>query len=187
MAHSHQGPDPKRMKQYQALQASLVRELFQTERSAEMHGTRDARRLGDSPPSRALLAASAHATEVLKELPALMKRENLPVSHGGRAIGSALSALRQFFADRLLTGERSYRFTLLGFRHGVDVVKSMRRVADASGRVEIGGFCTHWLEEREPLVHDIEQAIGWFVTHPDVATETTATQEIAARLHLVTR
>jgi hypothetical protein len=76
------------------------------------------------------------------------------------------SSIREAVADRLVDHERSYRGTLLGLRHGVDCVKMIRHVADACGRVEIGGFCTRWLEAREPLVGRAEHAMSWFAHHP---------------------
>ncbi len=159
----------EKRQQHTELLRSLFHELFQTEQSAHRHAMRECERLGATGPGDALRAISTHAVGVLRELPALARDEQLPVSRLGQLVGTMFSKARDLFADRLIDEERSYRGTLLGMRHGVDLVKLIRHVADASGRVEIGGFCTRWLETREPLVAAVEQQLSWFAHHPDVA------------------
>jgi hypothetical protein len=153
-----------------ALLAGLFRELFQTEHSAKAHPRREARHLGDTPPSQALRAVSEHAAVVLSELPTIARANQLPVSRAGLSLGALLSFVRETVADRLVESERAYRGTLLGMRHGIDLVKMIRMVADHNGLVEIGGFCTRWLEQREPLVAKVEQALSWFAHHPTAAS-----------------
>jgi len=150
---------------------SLMRELFQSERSAMKHPRRQADRLGGGPPAQALQAVSEHAARSYGDLCAMASAGDLASSRGGRVIGSLLSTARHVVLDRAVDAERSYRATLLGLRHGVDVVKLVRKVADASGRVELAGFCTRWLGEREPLVERVEAAMGWFAEHPQRAAE----------------
>jgi hypothetical protein len=162
-------PDREVASHHHELLATLVRELFQSERSADRHPAREAERFGDSAPARALRAVSSHARQVLAELPAVVESARLPDSTAGRTVGEIFSLVRDNVADFLVDAERSYRGTLLGMRHGVDLVRMIQRVADASGQVEIGGFCTRWLAEREPLVHDVEAAMAWFAQHPGEA------------------
>ncbi len=162
--------EEKQAKQH-ALLRSLFRELFQSERSAMKHPRREAERLGGGPPALALLAVAKHAESVFADLCAAARASDVPVSRVGMAIGSLLSIARHVVLDRAVDTERSYRATLLGTRHGVDLVKLIRKVADASGRVELAGFCTRWLEEREPLVERVETAMGWFAEHPQRAAE----------------
>ena len=164
-------PDPELAKRHQKLLRTLVRELFQTEKSAEAHCAREAYRLGDSQPATALRAVALHAIRVNRELPGVMRAAQLPVSSGGSLIGRVFSAVREVFADKLLDEERSYRGTLLGLRHGIDVVRMVRHVADACGQVELAGWCTRWLDDREPLVAEVEHALTWFALHPAVAIE----------------
>jgi hypothetical protein len=161
---------PRGRKSAHALLANLTRELFQTEHSAKVHTRREARHLGDSAPAQALRAVSDHASLVLGELPAVARAHDLPVSHVGVAVGALLSFVRETIADRLVESERTYRGTLLGMRHGVDLVKMIRMVADHNGLVELGGFCTRWLEQREPLVARVESALSWFAHHPTAAS-----------------
>ena len=162
----------EKVKRQRALLASLVTELFQSERSAVKHPRREADRLGDVPPAQALRAVSEHAGRAQRELHEQAKASDLSVSRAGVLVGSIFSGLRAGIGDRLVDRERSYRGTLLGLRHGVDLVRMIQKVADACGLVELAGFCTRWLEEREPLVTRVEHAMSWFAVHPAVAAET---------------
>jgi hypothetical protein len=167
-------PDAEQARHHHELLTTLMRELFQTEQSAERHPTREADRLGDSAPAQALRAVASHAQRVLTELPQLTRDVELPDSMLGRGVGLLFSRVRDTIADKLVDAERSYRGTLLGMRHGVDLVKLIRHVADASGQVEIAGFATRWLEEREPLVAGVEAALAWFAQHPEVSVHSGA-------------
>ena len=162
--------EEKQAKQH-ALLKRLFGELVQAERSAMKHPRREADRLGAGPPAQALAAVSEQAERSFAPLGAAARASELPVSRAGMAIGSLLSIARHVVLDRAVGAERSYRATLLGMRHGVDVVKLIRKIADAGGRVELAGFCTRWLEEREPLVERVEAAMGWFAEHPQRAAE----------------
>lgn len=162
----------EKVKRQRALLASLMTELFQSERSAMKHPRREADRLGDAPPAHALRAVAEHAERMEHELRDVAKANDLSVGRVGVLIGSLFSAVREGIGDRLVDRERSYRGTLLGMRHGVDLVKMIQKVADAAGLVELGGFCARWLEERQGLVTKVEQAMTWFATHPVVAAET---------------
>jgi len=160
----------KKLEQQHSLLKSLFGELFQTERSAMKHPRREAERLG-GPPAQAMTAVADHAKGIFAELCAVARASDAPVSRAGMALGSVLSIARHLVLDRTVEAERSYRATLLGMRHGVDLVKLIRKLADASGKVELAGFCTRWLEEREPLVDRVESAMGWFAEHPKRAAE----------------
>ena len=164
-------PDPEVVKKHAKLRATLLQELHQSERSAQLHCVREASRLGDSAPARALRACARHADKMNVELRAAARRQHLGMGLFGRTIGRALSAARELVLDRVVEEERSYRGTLAGLRHGVDVCKMLQHVADASGEVELAGFCTRWLAEREPLVDEVAHAMTWFALHPQVAVE----------------
>jgi hypothetical protein len=147
-----------------------MRELFQTEESAVSHPRVEAQRLGESsPPARAMLAVAAHAKEVLAELPRLARDHDLPVSTGGLAVGKAFSIVRDSFADLLLNAEKSYRGTILGMRHGVDLVELMRYLAQEEGDLEIEAWCSEWLARRRPLVEATARELSWFAANPDRA------------------
>lgn len=154
----------------QELLKTLTHELFQTERSADVHPQREADRLGDVPPAEALRTVSAHAREVLQELPALAKKHGLPDSFAGQAIGEFFSDMRQLVADRLIDPERSYRGTLLGLRHGLDLVELIRQVARVRGNGELADWCAGWLAKRQPLVDAVAAQLAWFAQFPDQAT-----------------
>ena len=151
--------------------ANLVRELFQTEQSAKVHPRIEAERLGDAPPSHVLLAISAHAEAALAELPPLVVRHNLPNSTSGKLVGAAFSSLRDHFVDLLLSSEKSYRGTLLGMRHGVDLVELIQYVAREEGDTSLTQWCATWLEKRRPLVEAAAGELAWFAAHPDRARE----------------
>ena len=146
----------------QALLSSLFAELFQTEQSASLHSEREAMRLGDIPPAEALRGVAAHASGVLKELPGLAERHHLPVSVAGLALGRFLSASRQLVIDRIVEPERSYRGTLSGMRHGVDVVELIRHAAHAQHNAELETWCTEWLHKRTHLVKRVGKELEWF-------------------------
>jgi hypothetical protein len=149
--------------------ATLIRELFQTEKSARWHPVREAERLGDEPPARAMLAVANHASAVLEELPGLAAARSLPKSVGGLTAGRAFSVARDKALDLFLTAEKSYRGTLLGMRHGVDLVKLLRDTAEAAGDRALVTFCNRWLAKRVPLLADATGELAWFAAQPERA------------------
>jgi hypothetical protein len=148
---------------------SLMTELFQTERSAYRHPIREAKRLGDVPPAIALRAVAAHANEVLDELPKLARARGLAVAGVGTIVGETFSDVRHFFADRLIDRERSYRGTLLGMRHGIDLVRLIGAAAEDEGDTELASWCERWLAIREKLVIGVERELEWFGRHQTFA------------------
>src|ERR1700712_4769976 len=150
---------------------ALTRELFQTEMSASRHCRREAERLGDTGPAQALRAGAGNADTVLSQLPALAKRNDLPVSKAGLLAGNTFSELRDKMFDMLIDSERSYRGTLLGCRHGLDVVRTLGLLAVRLGNLDLDNFCTAWLTTRGVLVERVEEELSWFADHPAEATK----------------
>lgn len=149
------------------LARNLAHELFQTEISALRHGRREAeRQISGSPPQRALQAVAEHADVALQELPGLAERNALPISRPGQALGRLFSEARDKALDLVISAERSYRGTLLGTRHGVDVVHMLEAVAREAELEELHTWCRRWLERREPLVDAVADALEWFAQHP---------------------
>ncbi|MFT3924156.1 MAG: hypothetical protein QM778_16595 [Myxococcales bacterium] len=68
----------------------------------------------------------------------------------------------------------SFRGTLLGARHGVDLVRLIQRSAEASGDDVLAEFCRVWLGRRVPLVERVADDLAWFARHPGRATELAA-------------
>lgn len=147
---------------------SLTRELAQEETSASVHTRKEAARLRDTPLASALLAVAEHAEERLAALPDAMRQ---PTNVLGEAAGRAFSFVRDLIVDRTLTRERSYRGTLLGMRHGLDLVKALRDVAVATGEQTIANWCEAWLATREPLVERAAELSAWFAAHRETAME----------------
>src|SRR5688500_14831391 len=69
------------------LYRKLGRELAQSERSAVVHTRREARRLGDTPPARALRAVGAHALAMKPRFDALISRRQPAGTMAGRRVG----------------------------------------------------------------------------------------------------
>ena len=153
--------------------ASLVDKLFpevlQTERSAVRHPKVEARRLGACPPASALLAVAGHATRAEAQLAALAERRGKTGSMAGLAVGSLFSIGRNRIADFLLTMQASYRGTLLGIRHGYDVVTLFRLAALSERDAELVSWCDAWLAERAPLIETVASSLSWFAEHPESA------------------
>lgn len=162
-------PDEETTMSEKTLLDTLVRELFQSERSAQRHGLIEADRLGLVPPAAALRAVARDADLTLRDLPGFCRKQGLPVSAGGLTLGTLFSVLRTSVGDRLLDKERSYRGTLLGMRHGVDLVRLLRSAARADKHKDLAVWCEAWLERREPLVDDVAHHLAWFGRHPGQA------------------
>jgi hypothetical protein len=148
---------------------NLTREIFQTETSASRHARREADRYENAPPAVALRAVAVHADLILAQLPELAQRNDLIVSKGGMLVGELFSQGRDKLADMLIDSERSYRGTLLGMRHGVDVFRLLHEFADTINNYELRDFAKAWLEERLPLVQRVDEELRWFAQNPDVA------------------
>lgn len=147
----------------------LGRELYQTETSARLHCRREAERLGDVPPAEPLRASSRHASEALKSITEHTSRSDMPLSVAGALTGVAFSTARDLVLDRLLSSEQSYRGTLLGMKHGLDLVKLINELAQREGDVELTEWTNAWLRIREPLVMEAEARLGWFADNPEIA------------------
>lgn len=150
---------------------TLFIELFQTERSADVHSLREAERLDGTPPALALRAVSTHAQSAMKEIVELAKKRNFEDTQAGVGIGEMFSQVRDHLADRLIDRERSYRGTLLGMRHGLDLVRSLGFAAGAAGDSELATFCETWQKARTPLVESAAAELAWFARNPERALE----------------
>jgi hypothetical protein len=153
------------------LRTKLCRELAQSEHDAKLHCVREAKRLGEVPPAEALRAIATHANDLAPRLRWLMSADQ-PIGLGlGRAVASAFSSLRHYLFDRLIDAERSYRGTLLGLKHGLDVARLLRAVAHREGRLPLAQFCNELLAERRTLIDDAERALDWFAERPAFAVQ----------------
>jgi hypothetical protein len=151
------------------LLTTLFPEFFQTERSAERHPELEAQRLSDTPLAAPLRAVSEHATSSLVELSRLAVARRHETSRFGQKLGRLFSTIRDRIADQLIDAERSYRGTLLGIRHGLDLVVLVGAVARAQGDAELAEFCDRWLETRTRLANELQARLVWFAQHPERA------------------
>jgi hypothetical protein len=147
-----------------ALLRNLTRELFQTEVSASLHARREARRQPGTAPANALLAVARHADLASNELWQLARKHDLPRSSFGMLLGLAFSEARQRIADHFIDAERSYRGTLLGMRHGSDLMRIFEATAEHVGREELVSWARSWLAIRDPLVKEAERELAWYAT-----------------------
>jgi hypothetical protein len=147
----------------------LFGEVAQTERSAVRHPMVEAHRLGACPPAHALLAIADHAKRASPELRTLASERGATRSAVGTAAGSLFSIGRNAMADFFLTTEQSYRGTLLGIRHGYDVITLLRMAALAERDAPVLAWAEAWLAERLPLIESVAKEMRWFVDHPDRA------------------
>lgn len=149
------------------LRDKLCREIARAEHDARIHTRREAGRLGDVAPGRALFAISEHASEVE---PVFAKLTQQPLGlHVARAVADAFSAARHFFFDLLIDSERSYRATLLHLKHGIDAMRLLREVVLLTNDVALLKFCDLILVERLCLIEDAEQAMSWFAENSALA------------------
>lgn len=151
------------------LLATLFFELFQTERSAIAHPSREADRYGETPPAHALRAIASHAKRTLPEIEGLARSRDIRLTRAGKAVGEMLSVIRDAVVDRLVSSEKSYRGTLIGVRHGIDLVTLIASLAEELDDQELVRFTTRWMRERQPLVGVATEALSWFARHPDLA------------------
>jgi hypothetical protein len=122
-----------------------------------------------------MLAASLHADKALRSL--LQHAPDQPTVVVGAVSGTLVSALRQAMMDYAQSGEHAYRSTLLGLRHGIDVVTLLHRLALREGDVALAAWCEEWMSLRVPVVADAHASLAWFAENLAAATDT-------ARAHL---
>src|SRR5687768_16483285 len=108
---------------------SLLAELYQAEHSVCRHTMREADRLGPIPPASAMRVIGAHANLAVDEIEALLRERHVSLRTFGGVVGDAISFVRELVFDRVVDLERSYRGTLLGVRHGIDLVRLLRTAA----------------------------------------------------------
>jgi hypothetical protein len=155
------------------LKEKLCRELSQSEYSAIVQPRREARRLGDIPPAHCLLRIAAHAAEVRPRFDALIagRRATVRGVELGKVVGNIFSMLRHYLFDRLIDTERSYRGTLLGLDHGIDIVRMLQAICERDGDEHLEVFCEEWLSSRVALVEGARACLTWFTSEPAIALQ----------------
>jgi len=93
-----------------------------------------------------------------------------------------LTAMRDTFAADSQTVARTFRETLGTLRHGADVVRMTRAVAERADAPDIVGWCTEWLGVRQPLLTELESAMAWFADNPGLAMGPTVRDSSLAKL-----
>jgi hypothetical protein len=157
------------MRDLRRLKAKLCNELSQTERSARLHSRREARRLGDGPAASALLAISEHADQHWPRVQTLCRSRQTSGGRLGSLVGRVFSGIRYGLVDRVVDLERSYRGTLLGYHHGIGIVRLLAEIASRDDDAHLLAFCNEWLSERGVLVERAERALSWFAERPSLS------------------
>jgi hypothetical protein len=152
----------------------LLRELVRAEAHAIEHVSREAKRIGETPPVQALRDVAAHALSMRPRFKLVIEGHDLAPARGG--IGTTLSTLRQLVTDRIHDAERAFRGALLDLRHGVDVVGVMREVARHEELFALIRWCDDWLLARRTLVARVEAQLAWFAAQPMAETQTLTSQ-----------
>jgi hypothetical protein len=138
----------------------LVRELVRVENVTIEHAPREARRIGDAPPTLALRAVAAHAVAMRARLEDMLEGHGLSRTRSG--LGATLASLRSRVVDRVVAAEHAYRTALLQLRHAIDVVVLLRGVARTERLFGVIRWCDDWLAARRTLVSRVEAQLDWF-------------------------
>jgi hypothetical protein len=158
---------------------STLRELFQAERSGSRHPRVEAQRLGQGPPAAIMDEIASHASTALEELDDIARERGVRPSDDMKAIGRTLSGFRNQFADLTMTQEQSFRMTLLGVRHGIDLVRLLRELALVAHDEDLRQWSERWLLRRLDLAEQAETALEWFVANPHKAIAPARTTPLA--------
>lgn len=158
---------------------SLLRELHQTERSCATHCRREAERFPGERPAYALIHLADHAESVLERMKPLGRDGTAQKIAEG--FGSFLSVCREAVLDRIVREERSYRGTLLGVRHGIDLVILLRNAAISEKSDLMLDFADKWLARRTMLWEEAVAALEWFDQNPERALAVRARTNAALR------
>jgi hypothetical protein len=153
----------------------LLRELVRAEEQAIEHASREAKRIGETPPVTALREVAVHVQSMRPRFAHVLEGHALVTGRGG--ITATLSTLRHLVTDRIHDAERAYRAALLDLRHGLDVVRVLREVGRLEELFALIRWCDDWLPARRTLVARVEAQLQWFA---DQAVQTAALSEEAS-------
>src|SRR6185295_19786823 len=129
----------------------------------------ESERLAGTPPGSAMEEIALHADKQLEELAELARLRGITPAPAAQAIGRALSVMRDSLADLTTTTEQSYRVTMLGVRHGVDLVRLLRALALKAQDEALKAWTEAWLLRRTELVDAAETELTWFADNPERA------------------
>jgi hypothetical protein len=167
---------PKELQEF--LEATL-RELFQAERSATRHPRVESDRLGATPPGNVMDEIALHADGQIEQLDDVARARGIAPANAAKSIGRAFSLIRDNVTDLTTTSEQSYRLTLLGIRHGIDLVRILRELSIKANDFDLQAWSEQWLVQRVELVERAETELAWFVANPARALEPARTTPLA--------
>jgi len=135
----------------------LIREVTRCEALASDHPTREARRIGDTPPVLALREVAAHARVMRPRFEAMVSGHDLIPIRRGR-----VSSLKRLVIEHVVDPERSFRIALLDLRHGVEVVQIMYEVVREAEMFGLRRWAIDWLVARRTLIARVEAQLAWY-------------------------
>ena len=161
-----------------SLIAVLLVEALQAERTVRSHCSREADRLGSTPPGWSMRAVANRAQRALRDLRPLVRERG--EGHGGRddggetvalgaRIGRLLADVRELGADISVSTEKSYRATLLEIHHAAVAFLLLEDAAVVAGDRELADYCHRWRADRTRLISDAERDLAWFAANPERA------------------
>jgi hypothetical protein len=139
----------------------------------------EASRLGTTPPGDVMEEIAAHADGQIEKLDELAVARGMTPASGAKTIGSAFSVIRDNLADLTTTTEQSYRVTMLGVRHGIDLVRMLRELALRASDESLKQWSEAWLSRRLELAEQAETELAWFVANPERALAPVRTTPLA--------
>lgn len=158
-------------KEAQDLLGALARELLSSERGASRHARLEAERLGQSPPGVIMDEIAIHAERSLEQVEEWARRRGIRSAVSESVASRALTNVRERFSELAMSVEQSYRMSLLGMRHSVDLIRLIRELAVLADDRDLREWSERWSLRRLDLLEQAEMALGWFAEHPGRALE----------------
>jgi hypothetical protein len=159
-----------------SLIALLLVEASRAERTVRSHCSREADRLGSTPPGWSMRAVANRAHRALRDLRPLAVERGDGEGAGrgdtvalGARLGRLLADVRKMGADLRLSNEKSYRATLLEIHQAAVAFLLLEDAAVAAGDQELADYCHRWLADRTRLIGDVERDLAWFAANPERA------------------
>ncbi len=112
-----------------------------------------------------------HAERSLEQVEEWARRRGIRSAVSESVASRALTNVRERFSELAMSVEQSYRMSLLGMRHSVDLIRLIRELAVLADDRDLREWSERWSLRRLDLLEQAEMALGWFAEHPGRALE----------------